>query len=325
MTRRGPLVVLLLLLPAWARAAPLTLRSGRVTVYYDEAKQRALAERTAAALDEAHRQAVQRLGFGLPERATAVLCPTPEAFQRETRTDKPHLILGMAIPSRRVLFLNCARAEAETPNAIKVILTHEVCHLVFGEIKRRTHERIPRWFEEGTAVWFSGVLPFIHRGRLAAAAEARSLIPFSKLESQFPKSEAALRLAYEQSEDVLLFVIGRTGPDVVRRILARIDAGASFPQAVASVVGRPLEDVLSQWREQVYRQHSWIRRFLRRMPISLWSLLAVAVMLLFLRYRLYRRRKLEEWRREEAEKGEVLSDTFEPMEETDDRWHPEGD
>jgi len=60
------------------------------------------------------------------------------------------------------------------------------------------------------------------------------------------------------------------------------------------------------------------------MPISLWSLMAVAVILLFLRYRVHRRRKLDEWRREEAAEDELFSDIFGPMEETDDRRHSEG-
>src|ERR1041385_7839671 len=141
-------------------------------------------------------------------------------------------IAGVAFPGQDLLVvrgdaLPFLLRPSDRPAAV---LQHELAHLVIHDDLRAD---IPRWFDEGAAMWAAGqVLDPDDESLLSGLARVGALAPLSALERDLPQGHDLAALAYEESYLAVDWMAERNGPSVIGEVLRRVDSGVPFEGAI---------------------------------------------------------------------------------------------
>jgi len=240
-----------------------------------------------------------RLDLGLaPDEPVLVRMFASEAeFKAFTGGRSKPETLGLAYPSRNLIVVNCSRFDRSGYNNLRITVRHELCHLVVGAIERSGGQKVPYWFNEGLAVYTSGRLPLAGQGLLSAYVSRDTALPLSSIESSFPTQSAALQVAYEQSVDIVRFIVSEHSPRAISEICTKMAGGQSFEEALVSVTGLTPEQLEQEWLESMGMTNSAVAFVLRH--LNVFSILSLLVIIAFARYMLHRRRAMARWEREE--------------------------
>ena len=129
---------------------------------------------------------------------------------------------------------------------------HELLHLMIVE-RLPTNRTLPAWLNEGSARLSETTLAGMQwsdieiRSVTASLAATNRLFSWTDLEGPTFAGKASLDplAAYSQSAEMVRFLRQRVGPDVLRRILARMDEGAPFDNAYGDVVGASVIELVT--------------------------------------------------------------------------------
>lgn len=129
------------------------------------------------------------------------------------------------IGARRIVL----RAHGTALFSLVETFDHEVAHILIHAVAGGRH--VPRWLNEGLAIWVSGedVL-----GRLSAAHRAAitgNLLSLEEIDTGFPSRGARVPLAYAQSALFTRHLIARHGPGALLTVLRGVAAGEDFEVA----------------------------------------------------------------------------------------------
>ena len=209
-----------------------------------------------AAFIEARLDSVEaRLGRRLQNPIEVVLVPDFGEFSRVVvavteRAPSKH-ILGVAFPGRRwIVVREDHRDSGLTPwQAPETTLTHELAHLL---VRRDPATRVPRWFDEGVAMWVSQrTIPTSEEARLSGYARVGGLFSTAELRRSFPQSHALGMLAYQQSLLMVSYLVERHSEASVVGLLDRLESGKIFGDAYLDLTGEP-------WGEFDQGFRSWL-------------------------------------------------------------------
>lgn len=290
------------LLPGFLLAAALVLGEGPFEGYTEEAiptgRLRSLGwpvdDRLAIvrSLPAALARVESALGRSLGRPFTLVLVPGERELRRlvERLAGKPldqEGVLGVAIPRAGVIVL--ARAAPMTSDRDETTLLHEVAHLV---IHRYPETVVPRWFDEGAAMWASAGAPSAEEeAYLSLLARMGALYSLESLDIRFPRLHDVASVAYGESLLLVRFLEERCGPGSIPALLDRFEAGIATRLALEQMTGLPLVDL-----EKAF--HGWVagrQPVLRALAsvVSIWTVSGLLALLAIVRYRSRRRRALE--------------------------------
>lgn len=167
--------------------------------------------------------------------------------------------LRLAIPSRskvydeRVLTLGMAMAEdtlvilGSAPE-VDLVIGHELSHLVVGLATRNPLGGLPRWLDEGLAMYAEGELPPANREALERAVRQGTLISVRSL-SGYTGDPEQVDLYYAEVYSVVQFLLERYGRDRMRELLERFREGTYQEEALRQVYGLSLDELDAAWRE----------------------------------------------------------------------------
>ena len=177
------------------------------------------------------------------------------------------------------------------PFTLSVTAKHELAHLLLHHKINRTH--LPRWLDEGFAQWASGGISEVimdNRTFLSRAAMQRHLIPLHAISYNFPKDEAHMILAYEQSKSLVEFVQKKFGGASLLNILKQMANGDSIDDAVYNDLSISLKVLEDQWHKDLTSREMWFYYVSTYLYPILFFLAAVLAVIGFIRYRIRRRR-----------------------------------
>jgi len=202
-----------------------TLASEHFTLSFP-AGRRADAEEVAAVLEAARRRFATR---GIPPhagRVPVVLYESALAFIRAT--GKPGWVAASA-DGRRLHVQQPALLRAR--GTLTSTLAHEYLHLALWDA---TDARIPKWFREGVALYFSGEQP------AAPPREANAPNPAVTLEQAIerPRSRAEMRRAYARALEETRALARELGDAGLLRLLRQ--PSAAELQQISATARRPL-------------------------------------------------------------------------------------
>ncbi|NQT21800.1 MAG: hypothetical protein HQ592_19000 [Planctomycetes bacterium] len=281
--------------PVAARGEQLTgmLEGPGVVIHY--AKGTAdWAKRARDLFPAANKNALHTLGMTTNRRVSIHLYATTKGFRQATNY-LPKDTLGVAFPAASQIAIDCSKAAHFGNNSFNLTLRHEMIHIAFGRLHKRTGQSVPLWFNEGVACMAMGRLKLGDPRQLVRAANTGSLFPLQQLAHRFPPDRILRELAYQQAESTATFLIEKHGEESVRRIVERMDNGLTFAGALAELTGGA--DFEAQWRDYVRRRYPLLA--LIRNYFSLFSLLALFVIFAYIVYRFRRRRLRKRWADEE--------------------------
>lgn len=139
--------------------------------------------------------------------------------------------------------------DDEEPEALYIILTHEIIHLAIFEMARGN---CPYWLDEGVAVYLSQELPRKYLEGLNKAVKTDKVLPLEALEGVLPPdaAENVRQLAYAEVASVTEFLIESYGWDKIKSV-------------VIQCIRRPIRTVLGDLSLNYYLIEQGWKRWLR--------------------------------------------------------------
>lgn len=230
-----------------------TLSNDRLTLYWyrgDRAFGEALFDQANKTLDQIESEAgvkvempVKIFIYGsFSDLREAIAVGAQEWTGGQAFTDQGVVVIGVA-PS------DLSYGLAATP--------HELTHLVIHQATDNPYGDIPRWLDEGLAVYMSGEMDAGWRGyraEVAGSAQANKLMTLQTLSSSFPADSAQAGLAYAESGSVVEFIIQHYGKDAMADLLEIFSEGALYDQALEQALGVDTWELDNAWRESIGAQ-----------------------------------------------------------------------
>ncbi|TNF29224.1 MAG: hypothetical protein EP329_16255, partial [Deltaproteobacteria bacterium] len=199
-------------------------------VFYGEHELTNAVQKVMAVAEERFARVCAGLGACdvLDGRITVWVAEDPQQFAAAFPDESPmaEWAAGVAfIGARRVVL----RAHGTALFSLVETFDHEVAHILIHVLARG--HRVPRWLNEGLAIWVSGEDVI---GRLSAAHRAAitgNLLTLTELDEGFPSHGSRVPLAYAQSALFTRFLVGRYGPGALLNVVRDVGTGADFDAA----------------------------------------------------------------------------------------------
>lgn len=131
---------------------------------------------------------------------------------------------------------------------------HELTHMVIHQATDNPYGDVPRWLDEGLAVYMSGELDADWRGYradIARSAKQGELMTLQTLSSTFPADSEQAGMAYAQSGVVVEFIIEQYGQDAMARLLEIFSEGALYDDALEQALGVDTWGLDNAWRQSI--------------------------------------------------------------------------
>lgn len=152
--------------------------------------------------------------------------------------------LGVVISEDTLLLLGPAAGVEATTN-------HELTHIVVGEATDNPfHAPIPRWLDEGLAMYNEGALPDYNRQALMDAIRSDTLISVRSL-SAYTGDPALVDLFYGESYSIVEYLLDTYGRDKMVELLGVFKRGSHQEDALQEVYGFGLNELDARWRESI--------------------------------------------------------------------------
>lgn len=278
-----------------------TLHAAYLTIHYPKelgAEARVLAQVSGPFREELERELAADPSSAFLEKVEVRLGRTPLEMEKLAPPGNgyPKYASGVAYPSLRLILLSARPRYPGDRHNLAEIFRHELAHV--GLYDRLSGDKVPRWFNEGFAVFASGEAEMSRMQTLWTATLAQKLIPFQKLERSFPMDEHTASVAYAQAADMVRFLQRGDGLHRFQSLFGRMDQGQSFSAALADAYGSDLASLEVEWRQDAARRYTFWPILLSSSTI--WVLAMGLFGVAYVRRRKKARAKLARWTVEEA-------------------------
>ena len=240
----------------------------------------------------------ERLGFPVLTEVRVEIARTPGEMETFAPSGAPYpeYAAGVAYSELGLVLLSLTPIHAGQEQDLGEVFRHELAHVALHDALNG--QTVPRWFNEGFAVFASGESSFTRMKTLSMATVGGSLIPLRELERTFPDDETKAQVAYAEAVDVLRFLVRREDAHRFRALVSELREGKNLDQAVLDAYAVDLATLELEWRDDASRRYTFVPLLLS--GTFFWvTALALAVWA-------WRRRKrrdkitLQRWAREEA-------------------------
>jgi hypothetical protein len=243
------------------------------------------------------------LGQRVLDRVTVQIARTPLEMRSlaPRRAQVPSYAAGVAFSELGLVLLTIKPLHPNSNHDLVEIFRHELVHIALHDAVGG--RPIPRWFNEGFAVFASGENRAARTWTLWTATLAGNLFYLRGLENGFPRDPNKASVAYAQAADIVRFLLRRQDEHRFRAAIARVRDGQSLDMALSNAYGTDLNNLEFEWREDVARRYTfWPVLF---SGTVVW-MGAFGLMVWAWRVRRVRsQRTLDRWAREETQKGEA--------------------
>ncbi|HEX7949442.1 MAG TPA: peptidase MA family metallohydrolase [Candidatus Limnocylindrales bacterium] len=165
-----------------------------------------------------------------------------DALGPETREN----VGGEADASIRTLFALIPPSQINDA-WVGTVIPHELTHLVIDTAAGNPYHFLPRWLNEGLAIYESQGYGTSDRGLVRDAVSAGTLIPLDGLVGQFPTSADGFFLAYAESVAAVSFMVRTYGSDALVALVRSYKDGRTDDEAFRKGLGVDAEAFGSAW------------------------------------------------------------------------------
>jgi hypothetical protein len=131
----------------------------------------------------------------------------------------------------------------------KRAIAHELAHLVTHQMILNPYSGIPRWLDEGLAMYAEGSMLMTFFNALSWAIANDSLISVPSLASPFAADANVATISYAESYSLVEYLILTYGHDKMLELLNTFSQGAGYDEALEAVYGFDMRGLDSLWRE----------------------------------------------------------------------------
>jgi hypothetical protein len=214
----------------------------------------------------------------------------------------PQYAAGVAYPSMHLALLALQAPDTwEAPDLVE-LLRHELTHLALADAASGHH--VPRWFDEGLAIFESGEGRWARFRVLWDATLSGRLLPLADLDRSFPEDRYEVSVAYAESADFVQYLMRDADRARYGSLIQRVRNGGAFSRALEDAYGTDLPRLEYEWREERGR-HFGVAPLLTGSGL-LWVVVVGLAAVAWHKRRRRARAKLEQWAREEAQADAAL-------------------
>ncbi|MFZ5895971.1 MAG: peptidase MA family metallohydrolase [Myxococcota bacterium] len=249
------------------------------------------------------RELTERLGTNVLSHVRVDVARTPGEMATLAPADAPYpeYAAGVAYSEIGLVLLSLSPVHPTSEHNLVQVFRHELAHIALFDAVAGRH--VPRWFNEGFAVFASGESSFERLRTLWLASVADTLPPLSQLDTGFPANEADAEIAYAEAVDVVRFLVRKREHFRFQGLVERVRAGEEFASSLKDAYGVDLPLLEQEWREDVARRYTF-------WPVLLsGTFVWVGVLGLFVlgwrKKRLRAKLTLSRWAEEEAREDEM--------------------
>lgn len=248
--------------------------------------------------NEAKRELTELLGKPVLSKVDVVIGRTPG--EMETLAPKearfPRYAAGVAFSERGLVLLTATSRYPGERHDLVEVFRHELAHVALHDAVGR--KNVPRWFNEGFAIYASKEAETARLQALWTATLADQLIPLRKLTTSFPADANTASVAYAQAADVLRFLLRGDEAHRFESLIQRLGRGQEFSQALADAYSTDLFSLEKQWKKDVAQRYTF-------WPIIfggslIWIAAFCLMVFAFVKRRGRAQKKLALWAHEEA-------------------------
>jgi hypothetical protein len=152
-----------------------------------------------------------------------------------------HVRRGGGVFAEKIVF--CLDHVARSTFDPRMVLRHELVHVVVSQVLGAYRSQLPRWFEEGLAEHVSGKGHQRVRQRLARSP-ADPLASLVRLRTLDDGGKAALRGRYHVAYLAVRALLERAGAEALPRLVKKLSGGASFWSALGELARGTRDELL---------------------------------------------------------------------------------
>ncbi len=266
-----------------------TLDTKDATIFYEQPLA-GPAQEIAGLFPTVKKELELTLGFPVDFRPAIILVSNEAAFEQIVGN---RLIVAYAVPDKMLMVIDYARSSKD-PFSMRTILKHELCHLLL----HRHIQNLPRWLDEGVSQWVSGGFAELfsekRESSLRWATISGGLMTLKAMDNGFPQDEPGLVLAYEQSRSIVDYIVFRYGKNGITNILTALKNGKPIPDAIMISLGTSLPELEKDWRQSIRTWSTLLVFIMGNIYSIIFFLAALATVAGYVRYRIRRKRFIEE-------------------------------
>lgn len=143
---------------------------------------------------------------------------------------------GQANADIRTLFALVTPGEIDDA-WVRIVIPHELTHLVFDTAVKNPYHFPPRWLNEGVAEYQSEGYGSGYRQAIEAGARDGTLIPLDGLTGQFPTTYERFSLAYAESTAAVDYLVRTYGQDALVALITSYASGLTDDEAFERALG----------------------------------------------------------------------------------------
>jgi hypothetical protein len=202
--------------------------------------------------------------------------------------------IACAIPSRDLIVLK-SPLKFEYHRGFPQVVSHELAHIVLARLAGG--KRIPRWLDEGFAMYQSHEWRIGDDVAVARAVLTGSILPLSRIESVNAFKESQAQLAYTESFLAVAYLYREFGQGTVEELAGHLATGVSLDAAFMKTIGSTYLAFQLEFEKYVQSKYNWTS--LLADTLVIWIGLAFLFVLLYVLKMRRSHKTLEEWEREE--------------------------
>jgi len=228
------------------RFAWQALRSGNLTLlYYGGDREAALAQQLATSAQAALARMQSQVGVTLASPVRIYIYQSSNDMRaalsaRSQGFDERVVTLGVAVADDTLLLLGSYAGVQQT-------IAHELSHIVVGLATKNPYSPVPRWLDEGLAMYAEGNLPADNLRALNDAVAHDALISVRSL-SSYTGDASQVDLYYGEVYSLVDYMLRTYGRDKMADLLKVFKQGTYQDDALRQVYGLGLDDLDQAWR-----------------------------------------------------------------------------
>jgi len=206
----------------------------------------AFAQSAAQVANDAIDRASSLLGTTLPNPVDLFIYATEEDMRSAIAPNREN-VAGQAHSAIDTMFVNIPPNESPGQGDTATLVAHELTHLVMSEATENPYHGVPRWIDEGVAVYLSEGYSSYWKTFVDNAVTQRTVIPLDGLRGLFPSSADEFYLAYAESVAAIDFFIRTYGEPVLWELVNSYAEGVSDDDAFRAATGGDVAAFNAAW------------------------------------------------------------------------------
>lgn len=223
-----------------------------------------------------------------------ILAPSRSYFRQYIHGRLPNWTQGFAMTDQNVMVIKSPRWDRPEVN-FKQTLTHELLHLFLSA--RTNRGKIPRWLNEGLALFYAERSQWDTKTTLSKAVFTNSVIPLQAIDHVLTFERHRAELAYQESYSAVSYLLSTYDIEALNTILDGIKIHRPLDDSFLQATGSSFKDFETEWLKHLEKTQKWF--WLSDFYDFIWIFILLLLLLVGVLIRLRNRKKMSAWERDE--------------------------